>query len=95
MVYNVPIDFFRNGIEFHTFCFIDSIKQSWKRIAKAETTPTPVANVEYALHFLQKRRFVVEGIAFPIQRMPGWRVQAAFAIVLRLAYESKHRTEFD
>src|SRR6185295_7568700 len=40
---------------------------------------------EYALEFLERRAFVVEGVVLPVERMPGGCLETAFSHRARLS----------
>ena len=79
MIDDIPVNFFAYCVEFHTFRFIDRIKQGRKRVAQVETAPAALADVENALKFFLERISVIELIGLPGKRVPGRRLETAFS----------------
>jgi hypothetical protein len=82
---DVPVNFFRNAIDFHRLRLVDGVEQSRKRIAKIEAATTAVADIEDALKLLKKRSFGVEFSRLPVERVPGRRLKTALASCARQA----------
>jgi hypothetical protein len=78
---DVPVNRLGNRIELHTLGLVDGIEQRRERMTQVEATPTPVANIEYALELFEERGLVVELVTFPIEGMASGSLKAPLAIV--------------
>ncbi len=79
MIDDLPVIFFVNAIHFHRLGIIDKIKQRGEGIAQADATTATVTEIEDALHFVQDGIFVIKFGVFPVERVTGRSLQAAFA----------------
>jgi len=87
LVDDVPIDFFGYAVEFHCLRLINRVEQRRKCVAKIETAPTAVANIEDAFELIEQRFFAVEFVGLPVEGVPGWRLEATLASWNRLTCE--------
>lgn len=85
MINDVPVNLFRDAVDFHRIRFINCIEQRRKGIAQVETASAAMTNIEDTLQLLEERSFGVKLFGLPVQRMPGWRLKAAFASSVRHA----------
>ncbi len=58
---------------------VDEVEQRRERLAQAHATPAAVADVEHALHLGERARLVAVLGALPVDRVPGRRLEVAFA----------------
>ena len=86
MVYNLPEDLFRDGVDFTAGGLVNGIKQCRKRVTEIETAATAVADIEDALEFLVECFAIVKFISLPGHRMPRRGFEAALAMIGRFAH---------
>jgi hypothetical protein len=79
MINDIPIGFFGYAVEFHCFRFINRIEQRRKCVAKIETAPAAVADIEDAFELVEQRSFAVKFLGLPVEGVPGWRLEATLA----------------
>jgi hypothetical protein len=73
-VHDIPIHTLGNSIELAGRRLVDRIKQSRECVTEIETTPTSMADIEYAFEFLEKRRLIEILIRLPVDGMSRRRL---------------------
>src|SRR6185437_694860 len=67
-------------VDLHRLRLVDQVEQGRKRVAQADAAAAAVADVEHPLHFGVQCLLIHEFRIEPVQRVPGRRLQVAFAL---------------
>ncbi len=88
VIHDFPVIFLVHTIDFHGVGFVHQVKQGGKGMTEADAAAAPVTDIEHTFHFRQQFFFVIELRVFPVQGMPGRRLQAAFTFFAHYSVSS-------
>ncbi len=79
LVHDLLVIGFIDAIHFHGVGFIHQVEQGWECLAEADTAPASMTDIIDTLELLVECIDIPEFFGLPVNRMPCWCFQAAFA----------------